>query len=270
MQTRGLSRYVARSRQTKRFRKCTVLQPYFTCQKTNSGCRFFNSLGVLPDFSDSLVEYAYDRQANCDPDLQAYYLECLQVITESRYSEQLQMKVATPQSQHIVSRRDLTAAYRFLNISPAESKLISDAQVIERYQAQQPDLSAHTQQEAREHLYKIAVSRNSPLLMNASRQSVETYDDALSWLGNGVNKDTPDEGILAVLAIKVSRAFLTRLPYLTFVSDCGKQGQRRDRPKSNRRYRQSPQEQPPQQFPPHWSPGRIHHECRRSFASFEH
>ena len=117
------------------------------------------------------------------------------------------MKVATLQSQHFVSRRDLTAAYRFLNIAPHESKTISDAAVIERYQAQQPDLGVASQQEAREHLYKIAISRNSTPLLNASRQSVETYEDALSWLGNGVNKDTSDEGILAVLAIKVSCTF---------------------------------------------------------------
>ena len=116
------------------------------------------------------------------------------------------MKVATLQSQDIVSRRDLSAAYRFLNISPLESKTVPDSVIIERYQAQQPDLSAASQQEAREHLYKIGVSRKSTLLLNASRQSVETYEDALSWLGNGVSKNTSDEGILAVFSIKVGRA----------------------------------------------------------------
>jgi ubiquitin carboxyl-terminal hydrolase 25/28 len=170
--------------------------------------RFFSSLGALPDFSDSLIEYAYDRQANCDPRLQAYYFECLQVITESRYSEQLQTKVAMLQSQDIVSRRDLSAAYRSLNISVAESKTILDERIIEKYQAQLPDLSAVSQEEARGHLYKIGVARRSDRLIKASRQSVETYEDALNWLGNGVNKDTPDEGILAVFSIKVSRSFL--------------------------------------------------------------
>ena len=170
--------------------------------------RFFSSLGALPDFSDSLIEYAYDRQADCDPGLQAYYLECLQVITESRYSEQLQTKVAMLQSQHIVSRRDLSAAYRSLNITVAESKTILDERIIEKYQAQLPDLSPASQEEARGHLYKIGVARGSDRLIKASRQSVDTYEDALNWLGNGVNKETPDEGILAVLSIKVSRSFL--------------------------------------------------------------
>lgn len=171
---------------------------------------FFNSLGALPDFSDSLIIYAYDRQVSCDHELQGYYLECLQVITESRYSEQLQMKVATLQSQDLVSRRDLSAAYRFLNITAWEAKSISDERIIEKYQAQQPDLSAQSQEEARAHLFRIGVTRNSTLLLNASRQSVDTYEDALSWLGNGVNKDTPDEGLLAVYSIKVGSCL--RLP----------------------------------------------------------
>jgi ubiquitin carboxyl-terminal hydrolase 25/28 len=121
------------------------------------------------------------------------------------------MKVATLQSQDLVSRRDLSAAYRFLGITGWEVKSISDERIIEKYQAQQPDLSAQSQEEARSHLGKIAIARNSTLLLNASRQSVDTYEDALSWLGNGVDKNTSDEGLLAVLSIKVSRAFLARV-----------------------------------------------------------
>jgi hypothetical protein len=118
------------------------------------------------------------------------------------------MKVATLQSQDLVSRRDLSAAYRFLGITGWEVKSISDERIIEKYQAQQPDFSAQSQEEARSHLGKIAIARNSTLLLNASRQSVDTYEDALSWLGNGVDKNTSDEGLLAVLSIKVSRALL--------------------------------------------------------------
>ncbi|KAK3720578.1 ubiquitin-specific protease ubp2 [Vermiconidia calcicola] len=166
--------------------------------------RFFNSLGALPDFSDSLIEYTYDRQTVCDPELQSYYFECLEVITEDRRTEQLQMKVAKLQSQLVVSRRDLTAAYRYFSISNAESQKVSDERVIEIFQARQSDLGAAAQEEARQHLYKIGVSRNSGRLISASRQSVDTYEDALSWLGNGADKNTSDEGILAVLAIKTA------------------------------------------------------------------
>ena len=178
--------------------------------------RFFNSLGAIPEFSDSLIEYAFDRQTICDPERQAYYFECLQEITESRNTEQLQMKVATLQSQDIVSRRDISAGYRFLNIPPGEGNNIDDARIIELYQAQQPDLGAVAQEQARTHLYKLGLSRGSSALINASRQFVERYEEALAWLGNGVNKDTPDESILAVLAIKVGRSFHSCDPFLHY------------------------------------------------------
>ncbi len=118
------------------------------------------------------------------------------------------MKVATLQSQDIVSRRDISAAYQFLNITNSEAKTIDDARMIERFQAQQSDLGIAAQEIARSHLYKLGIARQSTLLINASRQSVDTYEDALSWLGNGATKQTPDEVILAVLAIRVGRALL--------------------------------------------------------------
>lgn len=115
------------------------------------------------------------------------------------------MKVATLQSQDIVSRRDIFAAYRYFQIT----NNTEDDRVLQLFQAQQQDLGAAAQEEARGHLYKLGLFRQSNLLINASRQSVETYEDALSWLGNGVNKDTPDEALLAVFAIRVSTSFST-------------------------------------------------------------
>lgn len=163
---------------------------------------------MLPDFSDTLVEYAYDRQIHCDPELAAYYLECLQVITEQRGTEQLQLTLALLQSSHeTVSRRDLSAAYRRFGVSLAESKTITDDQLLDRFQAQHTDLGPIAQQEARDYLHKIGVSRNSSLLINASQQSVETYEAALNWLGNGATKDTSDEGLIAVFGVKVCSLF---------------------------------------------------------------
>ena len=165
--------------------------------------RYFASLGALPDFADSLIEFAYDRQSLCDPEKISYYFECLQIITQSRGTEQLQMKVATLESQDIVSRRDLSAAYRYLNIQPGDAKELSDERVVQLFQAQQPDLGATAAEEARRALYKIGSFRHSQLLINASRQSVDTYEDALSWLGNDAKEDTSDDTILALLAVKV-------------------------------------------------------------------
>ena len=133
-----------------------------------------------------------------------YYFECLQVISESRTTESLQMKVATLQSQDLVSRRDLSAAYRNLGIDQTSARSLSDDRVLEIFQARQSDLGPSAAEDARQALNKIGTSRQSQRLLRTSRQSIDTYEDALAWLGNGVTKDTSDEGIVAVFAIRVS------------------------------------------------------------------
>lgn len=116
--------------------------------------------------------------------------------------------MATLASQDVVSRRDVSAAYRYFSINAREGDAFDDEQILGRFQALQSDAGSAGQEQAREHLYKLGVFRQSQLLVNASRQSIETYEDALSWIGNGVSKETPDEGLLAVLALRVS-TFLT-------------------------------------------------------------
>lgn len=163
--------------------------------------RYYASLGAVADFADRLIEFCFNRQCLCDPERRPYYFECLQVITESRpSSESLQLKVATMSSQELISRRDLTAAYRHLDISPSEA---DDDRIVNLFHSRQSDLGKQAQEDARAALYKIGVARGSQRLINASRQTLETYDDALAWLGNGVNKSTPDEGLIAVVTIKV-------------------------------------------------------------------
>lgn len=164
--------------------------------------RFYASLGALPDFGDKLIEFCFDRQCICDPQRRPYYFECLQVITDSRTnSESLQLKVATMSSQDLVSRRDLSAAYRYLDIEQGDH--VDEERIVNLFHSRQSDLGKQAQEEARQALYKIGVSRGSQRLINASKQTLETYDDALTWLGNGVTKDTPDESLLAVVATKV-------------------------------------------------------------------
>lgn len=185
-------------------RKCLLASPRKDVVHLLTASRFFNSLGALPDFADSLLVFSYDRQILCDPERAAYYFECLQVISSGRNSEQLQMKVAMLESQDTVSRRDINAALSAFSILPREKDHISDQNIINRFQALIGDQSAPAQQQSRDHLFKLGIYRNSSILINASRQSVDTYEDALTWLGNGVSKDTPDDALLAVYNLKVS------------------------------------------------------------------
>lgn len=114
------------------------------------------------------------------------------------------MKVVLLESQNAVSRRDVNAALSAFNILLREKDIITDQQIIDRFQAHLGDQAPAAQQRSREHLYKLGVYRSSTLLINASRQSVETYEDALTWLGHGVTKETHDEGLIAVFQLKVS------------------------------------------------------------------
>lgn len=137
----------------------------------------------------------------CDPERRSYYFECLQAIAELRSTDDLTIKVAMLASQNFISRRDLSAAYRHLNITNAESS--DDERILELFHARQSDLGAQAQEDARQALNKIGTARGSVRIINASRQNIETYEDALDWLGNGVNKETNDDAILAVVALRV-------------------------------------------------------------------
>ena len=148
--------------------------------------------------------FAFDRQLACDPTRQPYYVECLQVITESRGTEQLQITLATLASQDMISRRDLAAAHRHLGLPAPGTDDLDDDQILNLFFVRQSDLGPGAQEEARQALHKIGAARHSQALINASRQTVETYEEALRWLGNGVTKDTPDDSLLVVAAMKVS------------------------------------------------------------------
>ncbi|TKA52384.1 hypothetical protein B0A55_13194, partial [Friedmanniomyces simplex] len=171
---------------------------------SNDVLPYLASLGVLQDFADSLIEFAFDRQSSCDPERQAYYFECLQVIAESRGTEQLQTKVVMLHSQDLVSRRDLSAAFRYLGVQVPKvgSTPLTDEYILDCFTARQSSVSTAVAEQNREALQKIAIARSSQKLLKASKQSVDTYEDALAWLGPEATKDTPDDLLLALAATK--------------------------------------------------------------------
>lgn len=183
-----------------------VMNMYSTNRSRVTHRYYFASLGALHDFADELIDFAFERQCLCDPARRPYYFECLQLISEARNTDHLQMKVAMLASQDFVSRRDLFAAYRLLNVPVTDANAIDDARILELFQVRQADLGPRAQEDARQALNKIGTARGSVRLINASRQTIESYDDALTWLGNGVNRETTDEALLAVVGIKVSLA----------------------------------------------------------------
>lgn len=164
----------------------------------------FAGLGALSDFDDALIEFAYDRQCFVDPNSQPLWLSHLQKIASDRQSDNLQIKVATLASMGYVSRKDLDDAYRELGVSAYDS----DDRILNLFQAVLPDSSLERQNTLRSMLSKIATFRNSQALKNAATQTLETYEEALQWLGQGADKNTSDDFIITLYTMKVSHIFL--------------------------------------------------------------
>jgi ubiquitin carboxyl-terminal hydrolase 25/28 len=141
--------------------------------------------------------FAYDRQAICDPAQTPYYFDCLQSISDHRQSEDLQVKVATLQSQGMVSQRDLRAAYRFLDVNPGDT----DDHIANKFSVRQSNSGSQAQEAGREALQKIGMARASQRLIRAAKQELETYEDALRWLD--AQKDTDDSFIETLVTVKL-------------------------------------------------------------------
>ncbi|KAF2207210.1 hypothetical protein CERZMDRAFT_71801 [Cercospora zeae-maydis SCOH1-5] len=164
--------------------------------------RYFASLGVQPDSADSIVTWAVDKQFTTDPQRQSYYFECLQIIAEARKTEELQTSLALVESRGLISRRDLAAAYRYLDISPTDAQTSDDERILNLFYVRISDSGPEAKEEARHALRKIGIVRQSQRLIRAAEQTIETYEEALDWLGNGANRTTQDEWLMVFAGTK--------------------------------------------------------------------
>lgn len=166
-------------------------------------CRYYASLGATSDFADALVEFAYDRQTQCDALNEPYYYECIQAIAKQRSSEELQIKTTMLESKGLVSRRDLSEAYRYFNL-PADGGGADDDRIFNLFQAHHADSGVQAQEQAREMLGRIGRKRGSKLLTNAAMQTIETAQEAYAWLGSGLGPDTDDSFVVTIFSLRVS------------------------------------------------------------------
>ncbi|KAL9067155.1 MAG: hypothetical protein Q9157_006897 [Trypethelium eluteriae] len=165
---------------------------------------YYASLGAVADFSDNLLLYSYDRQVESDGQNSPYYFECLQDLATGRNSETLQTKVATLASQDQISRKDVAKAYKYFGIDENHLEIVSDDHILGLFQSRIPDIGPAQETEMRDMLRTLARARNSALLSNAASDTIETYGQALSWLGAEVT--TPDDFILTLFKMKVDES----------------------------------------------------------------
>src|SRR5690242_2664020 len=144
--------------------------------------RYFASLGAVGDFVDSLISFAYRRQSEVDKDNAPYYLECFQEIAIGRNSDSLQYEVAMLASKDTPNRRDLETAYRSLGLEPAHASTLSDRFIIDQARSRLPDISPPQREEIRRFLRVIGNARQSEEIKREANESIDTYDEALSWL----------------------------------------------------------------------------------------
>ena len=166
--------------------------------------------------------FSYNMQALCDPANLPYYFECIQEIARYRKSEYLEERVMTLASEGHISRNDVNNAYRCFGVDPAHGPHLSDDHIVNLFQSRLPDVGSIQEGEMRQALRTLGQARQSGLIQSAASDckshrtigmirhsqltnvtvsAIETYAQALTWLG--AQESMEDEYILPLLALKV-------------------------------------------------------------------
>jgi ubiquitin carboxyl-terminal hydrolase 25/28 len=153
------------------------------------------------DFSDALLLFSYSRQAAVDPVNAPYYFECLQDIAIGRNSEELSTTVMTLASQGVSNRREVAAAYKYFGIEPAHAPVLQDNHIIGLFKSRLQDIGPAAVEESRKQLRIIAGARSSERIMQVSNDALETYEQALEWLG--LDQNQADEFVITMYGIKI-------------------------------------------------------------------
>ncbi|KAH0078819.1 cysteine proteinase, partial [Aureobasidium melanogenum] len=159
----------------------------------------YASLGALGDFSDRLIAFSYERQAACDPIEGPYYFDCLQDLATGRQSEILITKSATLASQNTLSRKDINQAYKALGIEPRFHENVDDEEIIGLYKSRWSDSSTAGQSDLKIALKTVGQARNSRYILDTAADTVETYEQALAWLGADATQ--ADDTIVALYGV---------------------------------------------------------------------
>lgn len=161
---------------------------------------YYAGLGTRADFSDELILFAYDRQVETDPRNAAYYFECLQDLAIGRNSAVLEERAQILASQGQTNRSEVAKAYGYFGIDPVHSAHLTDEIIVGQFRARLQDISPVLEDETRNMLRIIGQARQSSQILQEASNAIETYPQALSWLG--IDADTLDEFVQAMFAFK--------------------------------------------------------------------
>ncbi len=162
------------------------------------------SLGVVDNFPDKLIEWAYDRQCECDPSNKPYYLDCLQDLAHGRQSPDLQTRVAMATSAGELGQKAIEDSYRYFNLDPESVE--GDDHIMGLYKSR-IESAPRQKDEARECLLTIAKHRNSEKIEALANDRTMSFEEALEFLN--VSADTASDSIEASAVALVRRVLLT-------------------------------------------------------------
>ncbi|KAK7528055.1 uncharacterized protein IWZ02DRAFT_143660 [Phyllosticta citriasiana] len=161
---------------------------------------YYSGLGAIDTFADNLVTFAHSRQVDIDPANKSYYLECLQEIAKTRESEELMTQCAVEESTGTVSRKDAADALKYFDFDIANIDQLGDDHIIGSFRARLSDIPARQVPEARQMLAKIGAYKQSKTIMDAASDSIESYEQAISYLG--ISSDTSDDFVASTATVK--------------------------------------------------------------------
>jgi ubiquitin carboxyl-terminal hydrolase 25/28 len=165
------------------------------------------------DFSDELLIFAFTCQTRVDENNGPYYFECLQDIAIGRKSDWLETQVQIFASQGYSNRREVEEAYRFIGMDPSHAQQINDDHIIGQFRSRLADISPSAVVDTRNALRIIGSARKSKQIEEEATNAIETYSQALSWLG--LMEDQPDDFVITMYTIKVG--IVSIIPYFSSV-----------------------------------------------------
>lgn len=171
---------------------------------------YYLSLGVVDDFTDEFLSWAYDRQCQCDPQNKPYYLDCLEDLAKGRDSPDLQMKVVMATSSGEYGLKAIEGAYCFFGLDPKTKE--GDEHIMGLYKSR-IESAPRQKEEAKNCLLAIAKARNSEKIRTLAMDRTMTFEEALEFLN--ISSDTASDSIEAAAVAMVCLP----LPHLQQISD---------------------------------------------------
>lgn len=144
---------------------------------------YYASLGAVSELGDELIFYAYEAQCTSDPANKAYYLECLKDIAMTRNSEKLTTEFQLLASRGHRTSGEIAAACREFGLTPRKMWELSDDDILGNFESRLQDSGSEAKAKLRAALDVLGTERDSGKLISAAAQRLESYEDALRFLG---------------------------------------------------------------------------------------